>query len=151
VIYPPPRFTDTTSPEHLHDHELFRYQMVNWRTVPAVITVSGEVVDVPEKSNDDFGNALQMCAVNGPLQNTPMTPREELEELIPERIKSLLTDGEMTKEKQFQIESARMFARMQMEEKYGEDYEDDLLNEDHLEVPDPEDPDDPNGWRVPVW
>jgi hypothetical protein len=130
TVYPPPRFTDATAPEQLHDHELFRYQMVNWRTVPAVVTVNGEIVDVPEKSNDDFGNALQMCAVNGPLRNVPLSAREEYEELIPEHIKRLAEDGgPMTKAKQYQIEMARFLANAQMVEKYGDDYEEELREE----------------------
>lgn len=125
TIYPPPSFTDSTAPELLHDDELFRYQMVNWRVVPAAVTISGEIIDRPEKSNDDFGNALQMIAVQGPLQNTPLTPEQEYQELIPDRVRDL-ADQPMTKENQYKIEFARHIARIQLIDKYGEEYVEDL-------------------------
>jgi hypothetical protein len=120
TIYPPPPFSDSTAPELLHDHELFRYQMVNWRVIPAAVTVTGEIIDRPEKANDDFPNALQMCAVLGPLQNTAMTPEEEFEELIPDHIRRL-ANGPMTKQNQHAIEMARFHARVEMLAKYDEE------------------------------
>ena len=125
TVYPPPRFTDSTAPENLHDDELFRYQMVNWRVVPAAVTVSGEIIDRPEKSNDDFGNALQMLAVNGPLSNQVLTPQEQLDLLIPEEIHDLERKRDeglpISRADQQARDTALMFARTALYEKYGEE------------------------------
>jgi hypothetical protein len=121
LVYPPAPFANAISPEALHDDQLFRYQMPNWRTRPAVVTVAGEVIDNPEKANDDFGNTLQMLEEGGPLDNTPLSIEEEFEMLIPET--SRLVEGEtMSLIKQQQQEVARFGALLQLEDKYGADF-----------------------------
>lgn len=129
TVYPPLPFTDALAPERLHDDELFRYQMVNFRVIPAAVTTTGEIIDRPEKSNDDFPNALQFCAVLGPIKNTPLTFQQQFTELIPEHIQEM-AKAPMTKEAQRQVEFAAYFARQQMIDEHGEDFFDDLESED---------------------
>jgi hypothetical protein len=130
IVYPPPLFTDSISPEDLHDDQLFRYQMVNWKTRPSVLTVTGEIVDDPEKASDDYGNGLQMSYVKGPLQNTTLTVEDEIEMLIPEHLRPR-SSVPMTRSRQHEIEAARYFAQAQLEEKYGQEDLADMLEGDY--------------------
>jgi hypothetical protein len=66
-------------PDELHDHDLFRYQMKNWRTRPPKLTETGEQIDQILKANDDFGNALMMLFYDAAFENTPLTEAEEVE------------------------------------------------------------------------
>lgn len=70
-VYPPKPFNDSLSPEALIDDDLFRFQMVSWRTRPATLTATGETIDDPEKLNDDFGN----CFIAGTMVDTEFGER----------------------------------------------------------------------------
>lgn len=130
AVRPPVPFVDNLSPDALHDVDLFRYQMVNWRQRPASLTATGEIVDDIEKANDDYGNALQMGETMGPLKNLPLTKSEEFQALIPDEIRALQNDGPMTKDKYRAIRRAVWDAEEQLEEKYKEhDKSDDPLYE----------------------
>lgn len=130
AVRPPVPFVDNLSPDALHDVDLFRYQMVNWRQRPASLTATGEIVDDIEKANDDYGNALQFGETMGPLKNLPLTKSEEFQALIPDEIRALQNDGPMTKDKYRAIRRAVWDAEEQLEEKYKEhSTEDDPLYE----------------------
>lgn len=128
VVRRPVPFMESVMPEELEDHDLFRFQMVNWRTRPAKLTEMGEIIDIPEKANDDFGNVLQMLAVGRPLQVRPLEPAEEFQMLLPDRVretKQKMKDGfGVTKEEQQQMETARYFAYLELLHKYGDKMED---------------------------
>lgn len=129
-VFPPAPFPDELQPDDLHDDKLWRYQMMNWRLRDAKITESGETIDDVLKMNDDFGNLMQMFATNGALPNIPLTPHEEFKMLVEEKIPELAATLEaaaetqivvIDKQRQQQIEAAKMVSRMQVADKYGED------------------------------
>lgn len=132
-VYPPKKFTDSTAPEALHDDELFRYQIVNWRTIPERVTITGAIIDVPEKANDDFLNSWQFLAALGPLKNAPLSIREEFEALLPEGVmdfKAMRDEGKpITREYENTTRTAAFFARAELETKYGENLDEELENE----------------------
>jgi hypothetical protein len=130
LVHPPKAFTDSISPEALHDDDLFRYQMVNWRTRPAALTATGETIDDPEKLNDDFGNGWQMLTVAGALQNAKLSPQEEFEMLVPNEM-CHNPNIPMTFARQHQMEAARYAAQLQIEDKYGaEELQDEFAGEE---------------------
>lgn len=130
AVRPPVPFIDRLSPDALHDHDLFRYQMVNWRQRPASLTATGEIIDDIEKANDDYGNAMQMLETKGPLRNQPLTQDEEFQALIPDEVRALQDDGPMTKDKYRAIKRAVWDAEEQLQEKYNQiDQSDDPLLE----------------------
>lgn len=79
-VYPPVPFPEVSAPDDLHDSDLFRYQMCNRRFKAPKLTIGGELIDVPEKSDDDFGQMLQMVYFKGLLTNLKLT-KDEKEEL----------------------------------------------------------------------
>lgn len=65
-IYPPQPPPDTLSSDDLYDHDLFRFQFLNWRTRAPKLTETGERIDEVLKLHDDFGQ----CFVAGTLIST---------------------------------------------------------------------------------
>lgn len=123
----PVPFLESAVPEELEDSDLFRFQMANWRHIPAKLTYSGEVIDVPEKANDDFGNVLQMLVVGRPLLAREMTPAEEFSILLPDKVKEtekrMKQALEVTKQEQQEAEAARFFAYLELLNKYKDSEE----------------------------
>lgn len=123
LVYPPHAFPHDLKPDDLHDDKLLRYQMVNWVAREAKITETGETIDEPLKMNDDFGNAMQMFALNGQLLNDPLDQATQFKMLVEEKIPDLVSeDGSLvikTKQDQTRIEYAKWAAENQLREKHG--------------------------------
>lgn len=96
TTYPPVKSPTDLSPDNLHDSDLFRYQMMNRRFRDPTLTVSGEMIDEPEKTNDDFGQMLQMIYYKQLLTNIPLTKQEVFHEAMPDHFKESEMD-EVTK------------------------------------------------------
>jgi len=86
-VYPPVPYPDVMDPKDLHDDDLFRYQMVERRFRNPELTKAGEIVDEPEKTNDDYGQALQMVYFKKLLQNIRLTETEQIMASMPEEVK----------------------------------------------------------------
>lgn len=124
-VYSPEPFPDELTPDDLHDDNLYRYQLMNWRSRESKITESGETIDEVLKMNDDFGNLHQFFATNGALLNEPLTVKEEFHMLMEKHIpKADPETGEfhMDKIKQQQFEAARVRAEQQLRDKHGDEY-----------------------------
>jgi hypothetical protein len=76
-VYPPAPYPDALEPDELQDSDLFRYQMCNRKFKEPKLTEGGETIDEPEKTNDDFGQGLQMVYLKGLLRNIVMTANEK--------------------------------------------------------------------------
>lgn len=98
MVYPPKSSPDDLSPDNLHDSDLFRYQMMNRRFRDPTLTVAGQMIDEPEKTNDDFGQMLQMIYFKQLLTNIPLTKQEVFHEVMPQVFKEDDMD-ELTKVK----------------------------------------------------
>lgn len=72
----------TQTPAEMHDHDLLRFQLANWRIKPPKITESGEDIDKPLKMNDDFGNALMMLFHDADFITAPLSTPETFEAKI---------------------------------------------------------------------
>jgi len=83
LVYPPIPYPHALKPDDLHDHDLIRYQLSNWRTAPPQLSKTGEKIDIIEKLNDDFGQCLQMFYFKKPLENVPLSVPELVEEHMP--------------------------------------------------------------------
>ena len=79
-VYPPAPYPNAMVPDSLHDADLMRYQLSNWRWADPKLTETGERVDAVLKLNDDFGQALQMVYFLNLLNNIPLTDLEKFEE-----------------------------------------------------------------------
>ena len=86
IIYPPEPFPDVLSPDELHDDQLIRYQLTNWRRAEPKMVDSGEKVDDVVKTDDDFGQALQMLFHKKLLSNVPLSKPELVEEHMPQNL-----------------------------------------------------------------
>lgn len=86
--YPPERYLDALSPDKLHDSMLFRYQMMNRRYRDPKLSVTGEAIDDLEKTNDDFGQLLQMVYLKRLLANVTLTQMEKVVAQMPEAIRT---------------------------------------------------------------
>lgn len=75
-------------PHDLEDHDLFRYQMKNWRYAPPTLTVTGERVDEPLKMDDDFCNSLQMVWTQNIFHNVQLTEDEKFVMQMPEALRN---------------------------------------------------------------
>jgi hypothetical protein len=77
LVYPPVPFRDDIKPDDLHDADLFRYQMLNCRNRDPKLTEAGEVIDDPEKMNDDFKQMWQMVVFKNLLRNIKLNNEEQ--------------------------------------------------------------------------
>lgn len=82
-IYPPKPPPDDLSPDELHDHDLLRFQFLNWRTRAPKLTETGETIDAVLKLNDDFGQGLQMLYFSKQLTNVPLSIDDQVEAHLP--------------------------------------------------------------------
>lgn len=78
-IYPPKPFPEEMMPDDLHNDDLFRWQMSMRRYAEPKLTELGERIDVAEKLNDDFGQALQMIYSGEYLSQIQLTDEEVIE------------------------------------------------------------------------
>lgn len=111
-------------PDSLHDSDLLRYQFSHHRYSEPHLTNSGIIEHGPEKMNDDFTNALQMCLVNGGPLADALTYNEQVEEVIPKefRLETLMKVSEtsltgrktMSPADQMAYALARDFARKKL-------------------------------------
>ena len=92
AVYPPLPYPDDMEGDALHDSPLFRYQMCNRRFADPKMTELGENIDVMQKLDDDFGQALQMVYLKKLLQNVALTEEERIDSLIPTEIKQALVE-----------------------------------------------------------
>ncbi|MBC7928940.1 MAG: hypothetical protein H7Z38_00040 [Rubrivivax sp.] len=81
VAYP----TDVR-PDALHDSDLARYQLRNWRFAPLKVSETGAVERGPMKMNDDFGNLLQFIFCENPPSAAPLTKDEQFFAGLPEKL-----------------------------------------------------------------
>ncbi len=102
-VYPPKAYPEASTPDHLHDDELFRYQMCNRRFREPKLTATGETIDTPEKLNDDFGQWLQMIYLKDLLKNIRLTSDEKKElHLAPKfRMSSIKANAEQMTEQEY--------------------------------------------------
>ena len=77
-----PEYLDALSPDDLHNANLFRYQMRNWRFRDPYLTSKGEMEGEILKLNDDYGSALMMLFFDNLLQAAPLTHDEMVEVTI---------------------------------------------------------------------
>lgn len=75
----PPPYPDAMRPDELHDDNLFRYQMLNWRFRDPYLTVKGETEGDLLKMNDDFGNGLMMIFYDGVIRPAPLSRQQRNE------------------------------------------------------------------------
>jgi hypothetical protein len=87
-IFPPVPYKDALKPDDLHDHDLIRYQFMNWRARDPKLTDAGEDVETVLKLDDDFGQGLQMLYFKKLMANEPITDDEKVEEHMPENLKA---------------------------------------------------------------
>jgi hypothetical protein len=76
------QLNNAQTPEEMHDHDLLRFQLKNWRTKPPKVTESGEKIDEMLKMHDDFGNALMMLFHDADFITKPLTTPETFEAKI---------------------------------------------------------------------
>lgn len=88
--YPPVPYSDALDPTDLHDDDLFRYQMIERRFASPKLQELGERIDEPEKSNDDFGQGLQMVYFKHLLSNLVYTEEEKINMLIPQDVQAAI-------------------------------------------------------------
>lgn len=93
AVYPPKEFPKAVQPHELHDSDLFRYQMKNWRMRIPKSTEAGEQVDMPLKENDDYGQMLQMFYIKNLLRNIPLNESEQIERDLPESLKQITIEN----------------------------------------------------------
>lgn len=79
AVYPPREYVEELSSDHLHDSDLFRFQMLNCRNREPKLTETGEIVDEPLKLHDDFKQGLQMVYFKKLLLQQRFTPVEKFE------------------------------------------------------------------------
>lgn len=83
IVYQPVSYRDSLSPDELHDWDLFRFQMKNWRHRDPYLTAKGEVEGDILKMNDDFGNGLQFLFYDNCVQAVALTGDERIQAAIP--------------------------------------------------------------------
>lgn len=82
-VFPPEPYPQVMKPDDLHDSPLFRYQMIERRISPPVITKFGEDAEKLLKLNDDYGQALQMVYFKELLSNIRLSEFEKQEMKFP--------------------------------------------------------------------
>jgi hypothetical protein len=121
IVYPPVPYQDALKPDLLHDSDLMRYQLSNWRWADPKLTETGERVDTVLKLNDDFGQALQMVYFLNLLNNIPLSSAEKFEAhlaskgLMPEQIEQI--ESEEDKKAVAQIRAIELRAHAQKKAK----------------------------------
>lgn len=83
TVFEPVSFPEALRPDDLHDEDLFRYQMANWRFRDPYLTVKGEHEGEILKINDDFGQGLQMLFFDAAVRPAPLTKDETLVAMLP--------------------------------------------------------------------
>lgn len=82
VIKRPVPFNDALTPNDVHDAELFRYQMREWRYRDPHLTIQGELEGQLLKLNDDYGNGLMMLFYDNAVKAASLTKDETREERL---------------------------------------------------------------------
>lgn len=82
IVLPEP-YPDALKPDDLHDHALVRYQFCNWRRAEAKLTITGEKVDDVIKTDDDFGQGIQMVYHKKLMKNAELPAADQVEEHMP--------------------------------------------------------------------
>ena len=126
--------------------------MVNWEIAEPKLTELQERVDEVLKMNDDFGNMRQMWEVGGELQNEELTIGEEYDLLIDQAVKPTEDKrGTWTKEDQMRLAMQKHLAQLELENKYGEDYLEDLIESEYDSIRDEMDFDDDDDENEEWW
>jgi len=81
----PSPYRAAMKPDELHGEDLFRYQMANWRYRDPYLTVKGEHEGELLKMSDDFGNGLMMLFYDNVVSAAPLSYKERLETVIPDK------------------------------------------------------------------
>lgn len=85
-LYKPKPYPIAIQTKDLHDDDLARFQISNWRYQEPKLTQTGEVIDDPLKLFDDLPNLLQMMYVGSHLKGTHLTHEQKVRMLMPKEV-----------------------------------------------------------------
>lgn len=92
TVFPPKSYPLAIQTKDLHDDDLARFHLSNFRYREPVLTASGEAIDDPLKLYDDFPQMLQQMAVGSQLRGTQLSREQKVKMLMPaETIENLKT------------------------------------------------------------